>query len=155
MNLYKAEYFCNLSNVLSSGIIPFTDFDAASDAQDAIDAVYLGEIDLEEAKELIRNCIDTYDFLEDPTNLISACNYEALPNQRNSMMVMYCEDVHSDLCRQILIICADDIEEAEDIADIESWNRILDLLDAYSLMLVELDDEPENEETDGADDAED
>ena len=137
MNLYRADFFCDLNN-----------------AQDTIDMTYFGEVNMSQVKDLIESCINVYGFLEDPTGLIFEHRYDELPNQLFSMMVMYCEDVHENLCRQFILVCADDIEEAEEIADVESWNHILDLTNAYEdLVLAEPEDEPENEETDGADDA--
>ena len=136
MNLYRADFFCDLNN-----------------AQDTIDMTYFSEVNMTQVKELIESCINIYGFFDDPTGLIFEHRYDELPNQPFSMMVMYCEDVHENLCLQYILVCADDIEEAEEIADVESWNHILDLTNAYEdLVLVEPEDEPKIEETDGADD---
>lgn len=131
MKLYLAEYFCDLSN-----------------PKDTMQMTNFIEIGIFEAQHYIEDWILVYGRVEDPTGLIFEKRYEDLPNQLTSCMVAYTDDTHENLCRQFLIICATEMPEAEEIADLESWNHILD-----SVTLIEPEDEPEIEETDGADDA--
>jgi len=131
MNLYLAEYFSDLSN-----------------PKDTMQMTNFIEIGIFDAQRYIEDWIFIYGHVEDPTGLIFRKQYDELPNQLAPCMVAYTDDTHENFCRQFLIICATEMPEAEDIADIESWNHILD-----SVTLVEPEDEPEIEETDGADDA--
>ena len=131
MRLYLAEYFCDLSN-----------------PKDTMQMTNFAEIGIFDAQRYIEDWIFIYGHVEDPTGLIFRKQYDDLPNQLAPCMVAYTDETHENLCRQFLIICATEMPEAEDIADLESWNHILD-----SVTLVEPEDEPEIEETDGADDA--
>lgn len=135
MNLYQIEYHCDLTN-----------------PKDTMDMSYFAEISVRQAETLIQSCLDIYGKVEDPTGLIFTKQYEELLNQISPCMVMYAEDVHENFCHQYLIVCAYEMPEAEDIGDVESWNHILNLVDD-EVVLVEPEDEPMIEETDGADDA--
>lgn len=126
MNIYQANYFCDLN-----------------DPKETMDLAYFGEVSLDQVKKLFYKCMEVYGYVEDPTGLLTEQNFDKLTDQSESKLLMYCEDVHKNFCRQFLIICSDDIEEAEDFADLESWNHILDLTDAYEdLVLAEPEDEP-------------
>ena len=132
MNLYRAEYHCDLSN-----------------PKETMDTVYFVEINYHQAQQLIEQLMEILGKVEDPTGLIFKRKYEELPNQLLSCMVMYADDIHENMCHQYLIIAAEEMPEAESIADVESWNHILDM----GVVLEEPEDEPEIEEWDGADDA--
>ena len=117
MKLYQSEYHGVISN-----------------PEDTLEETFLAEISLDKAYELIKWCQEKLGYFEDPTGKIIFSEDEAdLLHQNYGRLVMYSEDIHEGMIHQYMIIAAESIDEADEIAEFESWEHILELTGEESL----------------------
>ena len=116
MNLYLAEYHCS-------------DF---RNPEDTMDITGFEEIDFEKGLDLMNWAISENLYVEDPWGFF--ITNKKFGDLKESCLAGYIEDLKDFTAHQYLIIAAEDMETADDIAEIHSWHYILELKDEQDLL---------------------